>query len=256
MNCHDIRNAIYVYLDGEFAGPEELAFQRHVDGCADCRDLLQRESEFLVAFKAQLETPKAPAELRKRIEEKLHETPRAPRQERSSGSSSWRFALPLAAAAGLAAVLVMTIDTAGAEARPVVEEAIAAHQSDLPMEARGSNEQVREFLQAHVPFAVQIPFDDVQGIQLVGARLTRYNGRQAVLFNFDAGGERVSVLQVASPPDADGDDEVHEDRQGYRVVTFRHKGLTNSVVGNVAPAKIDQMRSRLRPSIRRASFQR
>jgi anti-sigma factor RsiW len=50
MNCHDIRNAIYVYLDGEFAAPEELAFRRHVDLCDPCRDLLRRESDFIVAF--------------------------------------------------------------------------------------------------------------------------------------------------------------------------------------------------------------
>jgi anti-sigma factor RsiW len=106
-----------------------------------------------------------------------------------------------------------------------------------------------------VPFAVQIPFADIAGIELVGARLTRYNGRQAVLFNLEAGGERVSVLQVAADPSEDSVSEPQtEAHQGYRVVTFRHKGLTNSVVGNVGQAALDQFRRNI--VLKPASFRR
>ena len=51
MNCDDVRSAIYVYLDGEFAGPETQRFERHVSKCTPCATLVQREREFLAAFR-------------------------------------------------------------------------------------------------------------------------------------------------------------------------------------------------------------
>lgn len=259
MNCHDIRNAIYVYLDGEFAPPEEAAFQQHVGGCVDCRELLNREGEFISAFKAQLSAPRAPDGLLAKIENDLEHAPAPDALKRaSSPPSARRYIAPALAAAAAVALVVSAVAIAGDQARPVVEEAISAHQNDLPMEVRGSAEQVRSFLQSNVPFAVQVPFDGVTGVELVGARLTRYNGQQAVLFNFDAAGERVSVLQVAADASDSGDEPQVEARKGYGVVTFRHQGLTHSLVGNMAPAKLDRLQRSFRrqPLLKRASFQR
>lgn len=251
MKCEDIRNATYVYLDGEFAPPEEAAFERHLEGCLGCRTTLEAERSFLEAFRTELKPQPAPQSLRDAVARGLRQTPIATKPAAPTDSRMW---LPLAAAACAAALVVLVVDSSQSATDPVADEAIAAHQSALPMEAQGSREQIKRFLQAHVPFAVQVPFDGEPEIRLIGARLTRYNGRHAVLFNFDAKGERISVLQVASGDSDMANDAISEHRQGYKVVTFRHRGLTNSVVGNLAPAAFDRVRSTMTPATKRAAL--
>ncbi len=249
MNCTDVRNAIYVYLDGEFAAPEEAEFRAHLEACPSCRALAGQERSFLRDLRGALEVPQAPEGLRERVEQALDVTPApwllAEMRELEPQRGRWRWVVPMAVAAAAAAVLVFAMSSAGQDRAPVVQEAIAAHQNALPMEVRGSAERVRSFLQDNVPFAVKIPFEGVEGVNLVGARLTQYRGKSAVLFNFDAHGRRVSVLQVADG--ADGAEQsgsgapVVQDRAGYRVITYRDRGLTNSVVGDVGRDEIRRL---------------
>ncbi len=253
MNCTDVRNAIYVYLDGEFADPEEAEFQAHLEACPSCRALAGQERAFLRDLRGALVAPPAPEGLRERVDNALDVTPApwllAELRELEPRPSRWRWVVPMAAAAAAALVLVVAMSSAGGQdGAPVAQEAIAAHQNALPMEVRGSAERVRAFLQDNVPFAVKVPFEGVKGVNLVGARLTQYRGQSAVLFNFDAHGRRVSVLQVADSADgAEGASRagsappVVQDRAGYRVVTYRDRGLTNSVVGDVGRDEIRRL---------------
>ena len=115
------------------------------------------------------------------------------------------------------------------------QAAIATHQRDLPMEVRGSTDQVRAFLQENVPFSVEIPYEGANDMELTGARLINWKGRSAVLFNYDMNGRRVSVIQTGATPeerDLVNRPPIIEDIQGYRVVTYRTRGLTHSVVGD------------------------
>jgi anti-sigma factor (TIGR02949 family) len=232
MNCNDVRNAIYVYLDGEFAAPETADFEHHLAACPGCRELASHEACFIHEVKQSLAAPPAPVALRTAIEAQLCgvEPPRWARAKRARGL---RPALALAVAASLAVAIAVPIAHFGEQGHTVIQQAVATHQRDLPMEVRGSADQIRQFLQANVPFAVQIPFQRVDGMELVGARLTEHNGRSAILFNYDAGGQRVSVLQLAEPEGGGIDDDPRvEERQGLKVVTFKQHGLTNSVVGD------------------------
>ncbi len=251
MNCDDVRNGIYVYLDGEFAPPEEVAFERHIDACPGCRAMVCCESEFLSALRTSMDAPVASEALRARICDALahcattaREDDRAPQALVVAAGGGWRRAvMPTAVAASLTAAVVWSMGAvADADKAPeVVDEAVAVHVKDLPMEVRGTEHQIREFLQENVPFAIQLPFRDEPNVRLVGARLTQLNGRSAVLFNYEYHGERLSVLQLAQPEGDGAFDRAGfqvEDRQGYRVVTYRHRGVTNSVVGHVGESEM------------------
>lgn len=236
MNCDDIDNAIYVYLDGEFAELEQRDFEAHVEACARCRRLTSAEAVSLGHVKRAAPAMPAPEGLRARVLAALdaappplpRETP-APRRSRATAALA---AATVLAAAALLAVGVVASSGPDPSAR-VVTEAVAAHQTNLPMEVRGSERQIRLFLEENVPFAVEVPFDGDPRVRLTGARLTRVDGRPAVLFNYDLDGERVSVIQTAAHPDegeADAEPAVAS-RQGFDVMTFRRRGVTHSVVG-------------------------
>ena len=243
MNCDDVRSALYVYLDGEFAPLEATAFERHLGSCPACSKLVERERAFLNRFREGVQKVEAPSALRTRITATLQApTPRKPVAARA-GSKVLR-AVALAASIALIAGTSWWIVSSGPAMTPATDDAIAAHQRNLPMEVRGSHEQVRVFLQEHVPFSVEIPYADTPGIELTGARLIQVSRRPAVLFNYEMDGRRVSVIQMGAPA---GDTRLRnaspiiEDQQGYRVVTYRERGRMNSVVSNVRLKDVNRL---------------
>ncbi len=244
MNCDDVQNAIYVYLDGEFASPEEDAFRRHLDGCPRCRSLAGQEARFLDRLKETLDGPSVPVELRARIEARLADEPapkhtEAPRGRLVSLPVPSRRAWLVLAPAALAALVLLGIATRQGAPAPeedhAVRHAVAAHRTVMPMEVRGSEEQVRTFLQDNVPFAINVPFQGQEGVALVGARLTQVSGELAVLYSFDWRGRRLSVLQAADTVAPQGRDPRYRlgHHSGFGVVTYGQHGVTNAVVGDM-----------------------
>ncbi|MGM0574254.1 MAG: zf-HC2 domain-containing protein [Myxococcota bacterium] len=246
MNCDDVRNGIYVFLDGEFAAPEEGAFQRHVDGCPGCRDLVRREATFLSHVKESLETPRMPDSVRAHVEAALADAP-AHYDAGGEGASDsggfapwwsrpWLMATPAALAVSVLVFWAWPGDEAAAGDSGVLRQVVAVHTHELPMEVRGSEEQVRAFLQENVPFAVTIPFEDVETMKLVGARLTRVGEQPAVLFRYAMAGRPLTVLQASDAALRAAAAE-HAPRVehvgGYGVVSYGARGVRNTVVGNV-----------------------
>lgn len=244
MNCDDIQKGIYVYLDGEFAEPERLAFEGHAKACPRCRFRVERERSFLSGFREKVPQAPAPAGLEDRIRAALAAAP-APEVERTPVRSSWSRASLVAAAATLViapswvAWRVIASDDGGER---VALEAVQTHQEDLPMEVRGSQRQIRQFLEANVPFKVEMPPVDDPRVELVGARLTRVDGREAVLLNYEVDGERLSVLQVAERGlEGPGDEPpTFSSQSGFEIATFKKRGVTNSIVGS-APSNVHRI---------------
>ncbi|MFT7579442.1 MAG: anti-sigma factor RsiW [Myxococcota bacterium] len=240
MNCDDIDNAIYVFLDGEFAAPEEADFEQHLKGCARCRHQVQNEARFLERVKTDVPRVVAPSGLEDRVRSMLAEAP-APEpytpetrghQNAEAGWLRWAGALAAALAIGLT-WFALSGDGASPQDR-FVPEVVASHQQDPPMEVRGSERQIQQFLQQNVPFVVELPFDAESDARLTGARLTRVNGHAAVFLSYALDGERLSVIQMAGGPaerlpDAAPASAMH---QGYDVTTFRRGGITTSVIGS------------------------
>jgi len=251
MNCDDIQKGIYVYLDDEFADPERRDFEGHVRACARCRRRVERERGFLASFRSKVPQVTAPAGLEDRIRAALAAAP-APEsglRELPRRGGAWRQWWVAAAALTLVATPALIVwraagsGSAAGEERVAVE-ALQTHQRDLPMEVRGSQRQIREFLQANVPFEVELPPGSDPRLELIGARLTRVDGREAVLLNYAVEDERLSVLQVAAP----AIEAPHEDapptfssQAGFDIATFRKRGVLSSVVGSGGSGSVQRL---------------
>lgn len=231
MTCDDVRQAVYVYLDDEFAAPEAEAFRRHMEGCSDCGALVRGEAAFLAHVQASLEPPDLSEAFEARVLAALDGAPAPERlPEVAPARVSWAAA-PLALAAGaLLALGAWNLIPAMDSADLSVRHAVAAHQTAMPPEVTGGEETVRRFVQANVPFAASVPFQSNDGLQLVGARLTQVDGRVAVIYQYDKGGQRVSVLQAAAPATVSSR---LDHRQGYGILTFGDRGLHHAVVGRL-----------------------
>ncbi len=245
MNCDDVQKARYVYLDGEFAEPERTLVERHLEACARCRFAVERERKFLSSVRDSVPRFEAPAHLEARIRAAIAAAPVSPALMRAAKGPSYFGIVFLVAAIvlGVGGVLLLSRGSnQGSEA--VVHEAVLTHQEDLPMEVRGSTRQIREFLEANVPFEVVLPTMGDGQVELIGARLTRFDGRDAVLLNYEVDGERLSVLQFG-PAEAGGNVDsappAYEQRAGFQVATFRTRGVTASVVGSGRTTGVERL---------------
>lgn len=71
MDCDDCLDKLYAFLDKELAPADRIQVAQHLEGCTDCGDDLAFEERFLKVIRDCGTSDVAPAELRKRIAERL-----------------------------------------------------------------------------------------------------------------------------------------------------------------------------------------
>src|SRR5574341_1302496 len=104
MKCDDVERFVHPYVDGEFDEAERAQLERHVDGCAACRDLVAFQSTFKANLKTRLRRPAAPAELRGRV---LAALDAADAAGDGPVRPLWRRAAPATAVVAVAASVVV-----------------------------------------------------------------------------------------------------------------------------------------------------
>jgi mycothiol system anti-sigma-R factor len=74
MECSEVAERLWEYLDDELAAKEAAAVARHLDGCGHCRPHLHCDRAFLVALVRCLRAPcAAPMRLRVAVRARLAE---------------------------------------------------------------------------------------------------------------------------------------------------------------------------------------
>ena len=71
MDCDDCLEKLYQFLDQELEPAERKDMARHLEGCDDCGDNLVFEERFLQVIRDCGTSDLAPAELRRRVAERL-----------------------------------------------------------------------------------------------------------------------------------------------------------------------------------------
>lgn len=107
MKCTEFRENIYHFQADELTEGRREAFQRHLEGCADCASLLELEAGFLRGLKARLPRQPAPPGLETRIRAALRE------QVPDPVAVAWYRSPWLAAAAAAVLLLVLLVPGLG-----------------------------------------------------------------------------------------------------------------------------------------------
>jgi mycothiol system anti-sigma-R factor len=71
MDCDDCLEKLYQFLDQELGPTERKEMARHLEGCDDCGDTVVFQERFLKVIQDCGTSDVAPAELRKRVAERL-----------------------------------------------------------------------------------------------------------------------------------------------------------------------------------------
>jgi mycothiol system anti-sigma-R factor len=236
MDCREFRDYLYLYLDGEFGEQESLAMEEHMRGCPACRAEASAELEFLKTIRDRCAEPESMPEARRqrvlgRLDEALNPPARDP----------FAFFRPLvllpgaAAAALLLVLLVQALRGGGGDEDAFIRESVAAHESALPTEVEGSEDQVLRYLQARSGLAPRVPLRG-QDLRLVGARIDRVGSLPAVVYSYDYHGRPVSVVQY--DPGGLAVDKIPAGLPfvkagGYGVSLFNTGGYLNAAVGDL-----------------------
>ena len=77
MNCQELKDKLYAFLDQELAEADATAIRAHLDGCLGCDEEILFERRFLEHLRDCCTSDRAPSMLRQRIVIRLRELDRS-----------------------------------------------------------------------------------------------------------------------------------------------------------------------------------
>ena len=261
--CADIRAQLAYYLDDELTAAERAAIEIHLKRCRNCRDAFNLEQRFFRAIRDTQPRYSAPFDLRTKIATILRDAPgvdRAPpalrqKLQRVYGHFGWAgFPTPIAATillCLLAGIWLFTVhtDQRHRAASNFASTAVEFHQrhlyGQLPLDLTSDRPaQISAWFADKLPFKLELPnYQDSSGepkhYEIEGARLVDYKDNSAAYVVYRMAHQQISLLvtsRTAAQPS--GGEEIfansiafhHDSINGFRVITWSHRGLTYALV--------------------------
>ncbi len=245
MNCAELEQFLYPYLDDEFGPEERLEVDTHLAECSACAARVHEEARFVEAVKAaspQLTRP-APAALREKIRGGLRKESR-----RAAQTAFLRV--------GAAAVVVVALGGSLWQYQRVnarkryLEAAALRHAKGHPLEVTAlPHEGLEAWFGGKLDHHVRVP--RLNNVQLTGARLSNVEEKQAAYIRYD-----VPTLQGGVPrpvglfvfDDASRDVRAEPlpkvelgSANGYNVAVWRDGEIVYELVSDLDEADIRRM---------------
>ncbi len=231
MTCEEARRLLPAYADGELELSQSLAFEKHLEDCADCTAALRVHKGLSQAVRA-LPYHRAPDTLRARLRKQLPAEPvqapapaAATTQPRRRELSRW--AMPIAAGLALAVGLNVTLSMRRAD-EGLREELVAAQVRSLQVEhlndvASTDQHTVKPWFAGKLDYAPPVRDLAQQGYPLVGGRLDYIARRQVAALVYH---HRKHAINLYVWPSPDGDEApAGQLREGYSLVHWCHEGM-------------------------------
>lgn len=254
MNCHELDNLLFPYLDGEFSASERAQLELHLTTCTACAARADRERLNLDTLRSALQqhSPPATQSLRDRVKGGLDaEDARARRAHLVP-----RLAL---AAAVLVAASVSWQNWRAYKTRAVADEAVSRHARNFPLEIHSASpEQLEEWFRGKLDHRVAVP--RFPNAVAAGARLVSLDGKDSAQIVYaspqDLAARRTSLIVVG---DTRGDIDVPDlpevaitHSHGYNVVSARDGDLVYILTTDTTVDDVESLRAALRQGPRLA----
>ena len=191
------------FFDGEVAGADAEAIERHIDGCADCQAFCADAATLNDAIRTRAPRYAAPAALRRRVEAMLDEEGARPAplpflSARTAPPSFWRGALSGAGVTALAAGLAVFV-LLPPSASTLADQVAVAHTTAL---MRGREIQVvstdhhtvKPWFAGRLPLSPPVADFAAQGYKLLGGRLDKVAGAPAAVVVYQHGKHEIDLF--------------------------------------------------------------
>lgn len=238
MDCRELDNLLYPYLDGELVDGDRVSVEGHLASCDTCRTAADQERSMLLLIRSRAKAAAAcgaPDALRARLSADLSAENRARRV---------RTVTKLAAcAAGLAVCSIAAHHGwRNFQRKLYVEDAVSRHARAYPLEIeKPSPEQLEAWFDGKLDHRVAVP--RFQNVVFQGGRLLNVRDRQAAYIRFDGEGNRRLGLFVYSdkPGDVDVTEPEVDRSNGFNTVTWRDGDVVYTLVTDLNDDDIRQM---------------
>ena len=250
MRCELVQRHIGALVDGELDPATHIEFERHIDMCADCQELLALDELIRFELRTRADATEVPRSLEERVRLAIEQAECASPSGRPMVSVvplRARQAVPLAAAAAMFLVIggVAVTDDDTVQSASLLEDVVHLHTRQLPSDvAEPEPTRVSQYFRDKVEFPVRPARFDRQDARLVGARLSNVRDRRAAALYYDVHGQRVTVVvfpsegvsasQGAERMQFGGSEIVFRTVRGYSVPVREHDGLTYAFTGDLA----------------------
>jgi anti-sigma factor RsiW len=191
MNCAEAKKYLDAFVDGELEAGLILGVESHVESCTTCAGHAGLRRRFKTELGALGARISAPASLRAKIGS-------LPERHRNRRWMAAAVTTPLAAAAAL--LLVLNVgrakeETGGDPLSAVMNDVVARHVRDLPLEVRSADPAAAtSWFQGKVDFPVRAPQLKLAGASFQGARLSNVQSQQAAHMAYTVDGHRVTLM--------------------------------------------------------------
>lgn len=253
-NCDDIRERLSLYLDNELQDEERLGVEAHLETCASCKTLVEKELAFLNGIRGSGPLHNASPGLKVKVSEVVSES--APAHH---SHSRWKWIVPVAAALLVAAAPVAIWRWMRQPVRPAnggpsafalmaVESHLRHMRGQLPLEMESSNPQdISIWFANKVNFNVKLPsYQESSGQEklytLEGARLVGYEKDYAAYVAYRMKDQPISLVITSDSVVRPSGGEQIASRglrfhfnaiDGLKVITWSDRGLTYALVSDL-----------------------
>lgn len=246
MSCDYTRTVLHGYLDGELDATRAAEFERHLEGCRECVNVLGVEESLRSSLQHSGLYEMAPVSLRKKIHADLH----------GVTSPAVRVRIPFWRLVAVAATIVVVASVSWfAWLRPIpnsattvpftVAEMIDAHVRSLQpghLTDVASTDQhtVKPWFNGKLSFVPPVKDYADEGFPLIGGRLDVLGGQNVAALVYM---RRKHIINVFVMPTKESDTPIHTPglRQGYQWRHWRRQGMEYCAVSDVSDSDLYEL---------------
>jgi len=245
MNCHETKDLIHGYLDGEVDLVRSMAIEQHLKDCPACAAAHREQQSLRTAMARGSLYFKAPKGLEKRVRAGLRQASRT--EERREGwrqrwNLNWAAILsPLAATAVLLLIALPVLTRHSAEDH-LAQEIVSAHLRSLTPEtshltdvASSSQHTVKPWFAGKLNFSPPVTDLASQGFPLVGGRLDYVGEHPVAALVYQ---RRLHFINLFIWPENSGSSGELRTPKGFNVIHSNHEGMTYWAISDMNGAEL------------------
>jgi anti-sigma factor (TIGR02949 family) len=220
---------VQAYFDGEADAVAAADIERHIEGCAECRALLDDLEKLRTALRQELTYESAPAALRVRVTRALD----AQQPTRSRLQPFWKGAFSGIAGTAIAAGIAFFL-LAPPIANPLLEDLVSAHVRSLMPDhlidvVSTDKHTVKPWFAGHADVSPVVADFAEQGYRLIGGRADYFDHQRAAVVVYQHGPHVINVFSWAADQDSVPKDTT---RNGYHMAFWKAGNLVYCAVSD------------------------
>jgi len=243
MDCKEVRELLPAHVDRELGVREAIEIDRHLRDCPACQAVCSDQQTVRAAVRRHATYYKSPDRLEARLTTTL--SPSVPDRV-PAGRRAWNvFNVGAVVASAIAVAwtlgFYLTLPSASDRlADEVLSDHIRSLMSNHAVDVVSSSQHtVKPWFDGKLDFAPPVCDLGADGFPLIGGRLDYLDRRPvaALVYRY-----RLHTINLFVVPATHGKDVAPQSRsrQGYRIVSWTHAGMTFWAVSDVEPAQLDR----------------